>query len=405
MVKMRYLRHPLRTSKAAKALFAARLSMWKFAAYSERRFRGDARYDLQSVTDGFLSRIQHADDDAEILARVCASYIRAVEQQKFAPEAFRATEWWQQVQQQSLAPVMRALLTSDIEALKGMYQNFFRDPCSAGLITAPYGMSKAYFGGKIKDIHRRFYLGLVLHRFDYWMERTGGRFTLNDLAGPDIGNPFGVLFGETHIRVGAEFAHYCAHKIDTLLDSKIATVAEIGGGFGGMAYYLLRDRPGVTYLDFDVPESIALTSYYLMKAFPQLRFLLFGEHNLTKKAIDEVDVVLMPTYVLASMPPGSVDLTFSSHAMSDISSDALVEYLNHIDRVTGDCFLHIGNKRASELISSLISQGCASFDLVDARSSDWHSHKVFSAGIGSAEGIAASTILEQHYMRTKSVTR
>jgi hypothetical protein len=400
MVKMRHLRHPLRTSKAATALFAARLSMWKFAAYGERHFRGDARYNLQTVTDGFLSRIQHAGDDAEILARVCTSYIRAVEQQEFAPEAFRATEWWRQVQQRSLAPVMRALLTSDIEALRGMYQNFFRDPCSAGLITAPYGMSKAYFGGKIKDIYRRFYLSLVLHRFDYWTEMTGGRFTLNDLAGPDIGNPFGVVFEGTHIRVGAEFAHYCAHKIDSLLDPKIAVVAEIGGGFGGMAYYLLRDRPGVTYLDFDVPESIALTSYYLIKAFPQLRFLLFGEHNLTKEAIDEADVVLMPTFELANLPSQSVDLTFSSHAMSDISSEALVEYLNHIDRVTRECFLHIGNKRASDLISGLISRRCASFDLVDTRSSDWHSHKVFSAGINSAEALAASTILEQHYMRT-----
>jgi hypothetical protein len=281
-----------------------------------------------------------------------------------------------------------------------MYRNFFRDPCSTGLLTAPYGMSKAFFRKNIKDIHRQFYLSLVLHRLDYWMGQTGGMFTLRDLVGPDIGNPFGVQIEGMHIRVGAEYAHYCAHRLDHLLGSEVGTIAEIGGGFGGMAYYLLRNRSRVTYLDFDVPESIALTSYYLLRAFPQLKFLLYGEEKLTKEAIARVNVVLMPVFELAAMPSMSVDVTFSSHAMSDISSEALVEYLNDIDRVTRSCFLHIGNKRASESISNLVGQRYTSFELAETRTSDWHSHKVFLAGAGSTAGNALSTMLEQRYTRT-----
>jgi putative sugar O-methyltransferase len=400
MVKLKYLRHPLQTASAAKAMFAARLSMRKFAAHGEHRFRGDARYDLQHVTDGFLSRIDEMSDDTELLERICTAYIRAVKQQRFAPETYKATEWWQQVRQRSLGPVTQALLTRDIDALRRMYRNFFRDPCSSGLLGAPYGMSKAYFGGKIKDVHRRFYLSHVLYRFDYWMAQTGGRFVLRDLAGPGIGNPFGVLIEGTHISVGSEYAHYCAHRVDSLLVPENATVAEIGGGFGGMAYYLLRDRARVTYLDFDIPESIALTSYYLLKAFPQLTFLLYGEEELTKEAIAQADVVLMPVFELATMPPGSVDVTFSSHAMSDISSGALVEYLNNIDRMTRDCLIYIGNSRASETISDLVSQRYGSFELTETRSSGWQSHKISGAGVGGAAGLAASTMLEQCYRRT-----
>jgi hypothetical protein len=400
MVKLKYLRHPLQTASAAKAMFAARLSMRKFAAHGEHRFRGDARYDLQHVTDGFLSRIDEMSDDTELLERICTAYIRAVKQQRFAPETYKATEWWQQVRQRSLGPVTQALLTRDIDALRRMYRNFFRDPCSSGLLGAPYGMSKAYFGGKIKDVHRRFYLSHVLYRFDYWMAQTGGCFVLRDLAGPGIGNPFGVLIEGTHISVGSEYAHYCAHRVDSLLVPENATVAEIGGGFGGMAYYLLRDRARVTYLDFDIPESIALTSYYLLKAFPQLTFLLYGEEELTKEAIAQADVVLMPVFELATMPPGSVDVTFSSHAMSDISSGALVEYLNNIDRMTRDCLIYIGNSRASETISDLVSQRYGSFELTETRSSGWQSHKISGAGVGGAAGLAASTMLEQCYRRT-----
>jgi len=400
VVKFKHLRHPLQTANAAKAMFGARLSMWKFAAYGAHRFRGDARYDLQNVTNGFASRIEETSDDASLLERICTAYIKAVKQQQFAPVAYKATDWWQEVRKRSLGPVTQALLTRDIDALRRMYRNFFRDPCSAGLLGAPYGMSKAYFGGNIKDIYRHFYLSHVLFRFDYWKAQTDGHFALHDLAGPGIGNPFGVLIDGTHISVGSEYAHYCAHRVDSFLDSGAATVAEIGGGFGGMAYYLLRDRAGVKYLDFDIPESIALASYYLLKAFPHLTFLLYGEEDLTNEAIARADVVLMPVFELATMPSQRVDITFSSHAMSDISSEAMVEYLNNIDRTTRGCLLYIGHSRASESISALVSQRYDSFELAETRSSGWRSHKVSGAGVGGAAGLAASTMLEQCYRRT-----
>ena len=400
MVKLKYFRHPLQTASAAKAMFAARLNMWKFANHGKRRFRNDPRYDLQNVTNGFMSSIDETSDDTEVLERICAAYILAIKQQQLAPESYKATDWWQQVRQRSLGPVTQALMTRDIDSLRRMYRNFFRDPCSSGLLGAPYGMSKAYFGGQIKDVYRSFYLSHVLYRLDYWMTQTEGRFALPDLAGPRTGNPFGVSIEGTHIRVGSEYAHYCADRIDSLINSDTAVVAEIGGGYGGMAYYLLRDRPQVKYLDFDIPESIALASYYLLKAFPQLTFLLYGESDLTKEAIARADVLLMPVFELATMPAESVDVAFSSHAMSDISSEALVDYLDNIDRMTRGCFLYIGNSRASELISGLMSQRHDSFEQTETRSSGWHSHKVSGAGVGGAAGLAASTMLEQCYRRT-----
>jgi putative sugar O-methyltransferase len=401
MMKLKYLRHPIRTANAAKGMLAMRLNMWRFAVHGARRFRGDARYDLQNVTDGFASRIDDSQDDGELLERICAAYIKATEQQQFASEAFRATEWWEQVRRRSLGPVMRALRTRDIEALRKMYQNFFRDPCSAGLLGVPYGMSNAYFGRTIKDVHRSFYLSHALYRIDYWMKQTDNRFALRDLGGGEIGNPFGVLIDGTFVRVGADYAHYCAHRIGDLVDSEKATaVAEIGGGYGGMAYYLLRDKERVTYLNFDVPESIALSSYYLLKTFPHLRFLLFGEQKLTKEAIDRADGVLMPVFELAILPEESIDVTFSSHAMSDLSYGSMIEYFNRIARATQGAFLHIGNDQACKSISEIASRSNSLFRLAETRSSGWHSHKISGAGVGGAAGLASSTMSEQCYVRT-----
>lgn len=138
---------------------------------------GDPRYDLQSVAAGFADRLEERideNDDAALLERICAAYIKAVKHQQLAPRVYGASDWWEQVRQGNLAPVMRALLDRDIAALRRMYRNFFRDPCSTGLIGAPYGASRAVF--RIKDAHRRVYLTDVLYRLDYWMAQTEGRF-------------------------------------------------------------------------------------------------------------------------------------------------------------------------------------------------------------------------------------
>ncbi len=267
---------------------------------------------IQSVTDGFAPRLEMQDDDSELLERICAAYIRAVQHPKPASEVYKATDWWEEIRQRSLKPVIQALISRDIRALRRIYQNFFRDPCSTGLINVPNGMSKAYFGGTIKDVHRHFYLTDSLRRLDYWSSKTEGRCNIRELSGPKVGNPFGIYLNDTLIRTGATYQHYCAHRVSSMLSSDRPIVAEIGGGFGGMAYYLLRDRANVTYLDFDLPESIALTSYYILKAFPELQIRLFGEVDSTYLMSDRAAVFLMPLSELSFLPAASADIVFSS---------------------------------------------------------------------------------------------
>jgi putative sugar O-methyltransferase len=377
-LKLKHLRHPLRTANVAIAIVTAHLSARKFIYHSERHFRGDARYELQSVTDGFVSRIDERIDDTALLERICTAYTRAVESQRSAPDTYNASSWWEEVRRGNLSPVMQALSTHNIAALRTMYRNFFRDPCSVGLVGRPLNLAKAYSGGKLRDVHRRFLLSDTLYRVDHWKTQMGDGFTLHDLAGPDVGNPLGVVLDGVLVSSGAEYQHYCAQQICRLSGSEKITVAEIGGGFGGMAYYLLRDRPGVTYLDFDMPESIALTSYYLLKAFPKLNFLLYGEAEL-REATEAADVILMPTFELTKMPEKSVDAVFSSHAMSDISHAAIEAYLSDITRMTKKYFLYIGHAHGGKSLFDLLNVSKSPLHLKEDHVSEWNCHRVASA--------------------------
>lgn len=373
MIKLRHLRHPIRTTCAVKDLLAARVEMQRIAKQARRHFRGDKRYNLSAVAEGFSPHIETTHEDTALLERICTAYRRSVEQQRSVPNVYDATAWWKEVRRRSLQPVMSALLAGDLAALRPMYRNFFRDPCSAGLIGVPYGMTSAYFGKTIKNVHRHYYLSDVLHHVEYWKVQTAGQFALQELAGPQIGNSFGVIIDDTLVEAGAPYRHYCAQQICRLLSSDEATVVEIGGGFGGMAYYLLRDWPGTKFVDFDVPETIALASYYLMRAFPQLNFLLYGEEELTKKTLVHADVVLLPLFAMVQMPAQTAEISFSSHSMSDISQGALPEYLSHVARMTKKYFLYMGVKHHP--VSAMIGEHHPYFELSDQRLSGWHDHR------------------------------
>ncbi len=374
--KIKHLRHPLQTAAATRDLLALYLTIKSVGDRSHRHYREDPRYDLMNVSNGFTSRLEDSSEDDKVLERICAAYIRAAQRERFAPEVYQASAWWRQVRLASLGPVIQALGSRDVASLRRMYNNFFRDASSTGLIGVPYSLTKAYFDRHIKDIHRRFFLGDALFAIDYWKTLTDGHFPEHVLAGPEIGNPFGIMLGGTLVRAGAAYQHYSAYKIASCLFSAQATVAEFGGGFGGMAYYLLRDQPGVKYIDFDVPESLALTSYYLLRSFPHLKFLLYGESVVTAETLARADVVLMPLFEMESLPCESVDMAFSSHAMSDISQEAMIAYLKTISRISTGSFLYIGNAQGAESIRNPTADAEQLFRLDEMKRSRWHTHRL-----------------------------
>ena len=337
------------------------------------RFKDDPRYCPDCVPDGFALRPEHDEDDAALedfalLDRICTAYIKAAERQSTAPPAFRPTDWWQRITDKSLGPVARALAMRDLDALRRMYRNFFRDPCSTGLLGLPVDMPKCYFGACIDTFYREFFLGDALHRLDLWRSWTGNRFPLSALGVPNIGNPYGVVIDRVLIRIAAEYQHFYAQEIARLLKpANPGTVMEIGGGFGGMAYYLIRDCPGVKYIDFDVPETIALASYFLLKSFPKLRVTLYGE------ALDDSDIVLMPSFELPQMRGNSVDVSFTSNVLRDMSVPVACEYIDHIVRVTRSHILSLDRLKTLGLFSDHLSRQAKSFSVTRTRRVFWNS--------------------------------
>ena len=265
---------------------------------------------------------------------------------------------------------MQAALTRfDIAALQSMYENFYRDPCSKGLVGWPRSWGGASDREHIREAELSIMREETLYRIECWRTHTGGRYSISALESPDIGRPFGVRIDGTFIVPRSEYHHACACRI-VELTSPGSSFVEIGGGYGAMAYYLLRAATKIRYTGFDLPETLALAAYYLGNAFPERALILYGEEA---NAIDQLPpgaIVLMPPWKIANLPDKSVDATFSSHLLCDLDPVAQTRYLTEIARFTKSLLVNCG--REDDATIQAFEQH---FHGIERRRTAWHLYR------------------------------
>ena len=171
---------------------------------------------------------------------------------------------------------------------------------------------------------------------------------------PSIGNPFGYKIDGVIVTGSSACQNYYAKQAAALItDIAVPIVAEIGGGFGGLFYYLLNENTNVKCCNFDLLEVLAISQYFLMMAFPEKQFLLFGEPGsegrLTAKILSDFDVILLPNYKLIDLDENTVDLFLNFHSLSEMDQITIDEYIQQITRVTRGYFYHENSTSARNI--------------------------------------------------------
>lgn len=342
-----------------------------------REFLEDPNYRLDLVERGFLNRTQDQIDDTAILERIVRSYNRAKIAQKNAGTPFQVSNEWLPIYNRKLKEVMSNLTAGNLDNLGIIYGNFFRDPCSTGLVGLAGKMKKRYFSGKIKRRDQLLYIYDVLCRYKLWRSLTNNRYDVQSLVSPSIGNPFGFEIDGVFVAHGADYKHYYATEISRLVGNNgHGLVVELGGGYGGMAYYLVRDNPKITYIDFDLPENLALTAYYLMKAFPELSIVLYGEAELDKGILRDNRIFLMPSFEIAKMPSNSAEVVFNSYSLAEMSAEAINEYVIHMTRISREYFMHINHIKNSQVKADDFGIERYGYELLHRKQALWNRGRV-----------------------------
>ncbi len=280
-------------------------------------------------------------NEKELVKKVVLSFNAAKKAQANVAESYRPTGAWINAFNDPFKKFYEFASRENYEGCADLLRNFFRTEVTFGLwgrgfqafCTLNYTRNK-YSLLRIQDTINKHYL--------VWRQNLPSA-DLKELDAPRVGNPFGYcLNGFVLLEPVFEY-NFQAHNFDKLLtDVRKPVVIEIGGGFGGLAHHLLRCRPSIKYIGFDLPENLLIQTYYLSCLFPNARIAVYqpGGRPLTLEELDNYDIVLLPNFELERTDSLIADLIINVRSLAEMSYATIAEYFAQIDRLGRLFFFH-----------------------------------------------------------------
>jgi len=314
------------------------------------------------------------ENEEAIIKRLIASYTAATDRQAFAATPYLPGAAWKKVLDPGWQDYRQAISQNDEMLLAKMLRNCFRNEALSGFWG---GMKMFQTFCELNEYERDRRIDLFKMQYEAW-RRHFPHTPMEELAAPRIGNPWGYVVGGELLYEPVFEYHYHAHYFQTLLAPLEAPlVLEIGGGFGGLAYHILKCAPSTKYIGLDLPENILLQAYYLSSAFPKARILTFSKEieMVNRETIDAYDIILMPNFMTPQIASSTADLIVNVRSLSEMPSESIAEYIRQIDRIGRLWFFHenIFKARLDGLFGIPSSEFPKPFDhiLVAASESRW----------------------------------
>jgi len=273
-----------------------------------------------------------------ILERLTNSYNKAKEDQCQIDPPYRVGFMWQKILDERFSELVRSLKEKNLENLKVLLENFHREKFTLG----SGGSADDFFGMK----QTRFYQYQLMNTwYKYYGCYEKIKEVNNQLNYPQFGNPIGLYHNGQIIPIEAVRYHYYSIEINSLLrEVERPVICEIGTGLGGQAYSILSNsNRNLTYILLDIPEMLIISSYFLMVAFPDKKFLLYGEDAQNNINLNQYDIILMPNFVLPKLSAETVDLFFNESSFSEMNRETVEEYVCQIERICRKYFMHINH--------------------------------------------------------------
>lgn len=320
----------------ARRLARAVRSEWRGAPSDETfgRSGGDA---IQGMM--IASRDVAPPNEGAIVAGLIESYAAAKDVQRDLTGPYAPGASWKVMLDREWAGLQGAIGRRDVAAVAAFLRNFFRNEGLSGF----WGSDRMFekFAALDGDVGLR-RARTMQRQVDAWREFLPAA-ALADLDAPPIGNPWGYVVDGTLLYEPACEYHLQAHGFATLLrDVAQPVIMEIGGGFGGLAYQILKRMPQASYIGFDLPENMLVQSYYLQCAFPDARVLTYSSNmpHITAEVIRDHDAIILPNFMIPEVEAAQVDLAVNVRSLSEMPMETIAEYLRQIDRIGRHFFFH-----------------------------------------------------------------
>jgi len=294
---------------------------------------------IQIHCPDYIAPIQ---DSAEIkiVERIFESYKKMKNDQISANEVFLPSSLWQGQLNQCFSSLNESIEEDSIDKFHFFLSNF-------GSWKKDHGIESGVFIRKMsKTPFTKFYLkkDIFLRNIKTWKWIYNSRKPLSDLSYPTYGNQSGAYINGNFVGIGSTFNEVYGSIIkDIVSDIKRPVVAEIGAGYGKLAFFSLNNVSNFCYIDFDLPETLCLASYYLMKSWPNKRVLLYGEEEYSLDMHNKYDLIFLPSFAAEKLEDNSIDIFLNQNSLGEMLSDTAHKFIQIISKSTKEYFFHLNH--------------------------------------------------------------
>lgn len=170
--------------------------------------------------------------------------------------------------------------------------------------------------------------------------RDDARGLLRALEEPSLGNPFLVRHNGRGI---SQDLCNSVHELYSILgrdgvppahlDSP--AFAEIGAGYGRLAFVVLKSLPAASYCVIDIPPALYVSQRYLTTLFPDLpafRFRPFASYSDVAGEFEASKIRFIAPHQLELLPPKSVDYFINISSFHEMTIPQVTHYFRLMDR-------------------------------------------------------------------------
>lgn len=285
--------------------------------------------------------------ELDLVNRIFQSFKKMKEAEQLASKLYHPSPLWREHINTSYAPLASGVKNDDIHEFH--------------LFLANFGTWKQYHGiesnilirqNMASIIGRRYLRNDVFYKpFKTWEWFYNARRHTSRLNYPTHGNQAGCYIDKAFVGVGSFFNDiYGSMLAELIKDADRPVVAELGAGYGKMAYFTLRDSANFSFIDFDLPETLCLAAYYLMKTWPNKPALLFGEELYSPDSHSQYDLIFMPSFEIEQLGVDTVDLFINKNSLGEMTRDAANNFVNRIADAS-KLFFHMNIENNANLYS------------------------------------------------------
>jgi hypothetical protein len=265
-------------------------------------------------------------EEVELVRRIFTAYKKAKSAQnkpEYAP--FLPSKLWIRQIEKSYDYFQQAINEDSVDKFHYFLNNFGTWPKYHGV------ESNVLLHRNNKPILQN-YLKMEIFKkgLDFWKWMSGEQ-NLALLSYPRHGNQAGALIDGHFVGAGS-FGNQVYGKMlaGMVSDRNRPLIADLGAGYGKLAYFILKNMERFCFLDFDLPETLALASYYLMKTWPEKKALLYGEGQFNSDAAKKYDFIFMPCFEIGKSRDMEIDLFVNKNSLGEMTRESIHAYVDII---------------------------------------------------------------------------